>query len=246
MKYLFLLLSIILISSCQRQEEEITAQDVIDRTIERAGGERFKRATVEFRFRDHTYKSIRNGGEFHLERNRKDSIGHYRDILSNTGYQRFLNDSLLTVPDSMVVRYSSSVNSVHYFAHLPYGLNDRAVNKEMAGEAVIKGEPYYQLKITFQQEGGGADHHDEFMYWIHKKNYTIDYLAYKFQVNDGGIRFRAAYNPRVIGGLRFVDYKNYTIEDLETRLEELDELYEQGQLDMLSNIKTEILNVEVR
>lgn len=246
MKYLLLIVSIILFTSCQSDEKEITAQEIIDRTIEKAGGERYKKATVEFRFRDHTYKSIRNRGEFHLERNKVDSTGHYRDILSNTGYQRFQNDSLLTVPDSMVVRYSSSVNSVHYFAHLPYGLNDRAVNKEMAGEATINGQPYHQLRITFQQEGGGADHHDEFMYWIHKENYTIDYLAYKFLVNDGGIRFRVAYNPRVIEGLRFVDYKNYTIEDLDTDLEDLDELYEQGKLDMLSTIETEIINVEVR
>jgi hypothetical protein len=246
MKYLLLIISIFVLISCQPDEEKYTAQEIIDKVIERAGGERYKNATVEFRFRDHTYKSIRNAGAFHLERNKVDSTGHYRDILSNTGYQRFLNDSLLKVPDSMVVRYSSSVNSVHYFAHLPYGLNDRAVNKEMAGEATIKGRPYYQLKITFQQEGGGADHHDEFMYWIHKDNYTIDYLAYKFKVNDGGIRFRVAYNPRVIEGIRFVDYKNYTVRDLDTELEELDELFEEGKLDMLSNIKTEIINVEVR
>ncbi|HSI70089.1 MAG TPA: DUF6503 family protein [Gillisia sp.] len=246
MKYLFLLASLFFLVSCQPDVKEISAQDIIDRTIERAGGDRYRKATVEFRFRDHTYKSVRNGGEFHLERNKVDSTGHYRDILSNTGYQRFHNDSALNVPDSMVVRYSSSINSVHYFAHLPYGLNDRAVKKEMAGEATIKGQTYHQLKITFQQEGGGADHHDEFMYWIHKENYTIDYLAYKFLVNDGGIRFRVAYNPRVIEGIRFVDYRNYTVEDLNTDLEELDEMYEQGKLDMLSNIKTEIINVEVR
>lgn len=247
MKYLFLFVSLILLfSSCQRDEKETTAQEIINRTIERAGGERYKNATIEFRFRDYTYKSTRKGGEFYLERNKVDSTGNYRDILSNTGYQRFHNDSLIKVPDSMAVRYSSSVNSVHYFAHLPYGLNDRAVNKEMAGEATIKGQEYHQLRITFQQEGGGADHHDEFMYWIHKENFTIDYLAYKFLVNDGGIRFREAYNPRVIEGLKFVDYKNYTIDDLNTNLEDLDELYEQGKLDMLSTIQTEIINVEVR
>jgi hypothetical protein len=89
MKYLFVIISIVFFISCQPEAKEITAQDIIDRTIERAGGERYRKATIEFRFRDHTYKSIRNGGEFHLERNRKDLTGHYRDILSNTGYQRF-------------------------------------------------------------------------------------------------------------------------------------------------------------
>ena len=146
----------------------------------------------------------------------------------------------------MTVRYSSSVNSVHYFAHLPYGLNDRAVNKEKIGENIILGEPYYKLKITFEQEGGGADHHDEFLYWIHKEKFTIDYLAYKFLVNDGGIRFRVAYNPRYIEGIRFVDYENYTIDDFNTKLNFLDDLYLKGELIRLSTIETEVLEVEIR
>lgn len=236
----------IILVSCQNEKNGVTAEEIINKTIENSGGDRYKRATVEFKFRDHQYKSVRNGGEFYLERTITDTIGFVRDVVSNTGFKRYINDTVVTVPDSMVTRYASSINSVHYFAHLPYALNDRAVKKELAGEAEIKGEPYYQLKITFEQEGGGADHHDEFMYWIHKENYTIDYLAYKFWVNDGGIRFRAAYNPRVVEGIRFADYQNYTIDNFETNLSELDELYEEGKLKMLSTIETEVLNVKLR
>lgn len=246
MKYFIILLVMVFTLSCQEEKEQITAEEIIDKTIEKAGGERYKRATIEFKFRKYSYKSIRNRGEFQLEREIKDSTGTIRDVVSNTGFQRFINDSLVKVPDSMATRYSSSVNSVHYFAHLPYALNDRAVNKELAGEAEIEGEPYYQLKITFQQEGGGADHHDEFMYWIHKENYTVDYLAYKFLVNDGGIRFRVAYNIRTIEGIRFADYRNYTIDNFNTDLKDLDDLYEQGKLELLSTIETEDIKVQLR
>src|SRR5690606_2553980 len=246
MKYRFLLLLILVIFSCKEEPTGLTAQEIIDKTIETAGGERYKRATITFKFREHLYKSRRSGGEFQLERTLEDSVGITRDVLNNTGFKRYLNDSLITVPDSMIVRYSSSVNSVHYFAHLPYGLNDRAVNKEKIGETTILGEPYYKLNITFEQEGGGADHHDEFLYWIHKEKFTIDYLAYKFLINDGGIRFRVAYNPRYIEGIRFVDYENYTIEDFNTELNKLDDLYLKGELIRLSTVETEVLNVEVR
>lgn len=246
MKYVILLLAMIIFTSCQKNEDSLTAEEIINKTIENAGGDRYKRATIEFKFRDYIYKSTRRGGEFNLERQFTDTIGIVRDVVSNIGFQRFLNDSIVTVPDSMSVRYASSVNSVHYFAHLPYALNDRAVNKELAGEAEIKGQPYYQLKVTFKQEGGGADHHDEFMYWIHKDNYTIDYLAYKFLVNQGGIRFREAFNQRVIEGIRFADYRNYTIEDFTTSLSDLDELFEEGKLELMSTIETEVLNVQVR
>ena len=246
MKYLIILLAIVLTASCREKNEALTAQEIIDQTIETAGGNKYKNAKIVFNFREHTYKSSRKGGEFQLERLKTDSTGNYRDVINNTGFQRFINDSLVTVPDSMVVRYTSSVNSVHYFAHLPYGLNDRAVNKKLLKEAIVKGEPYYKIEITFQQEGGGADHHDEFLYWIHKENFTVDYLAYKFRVNDGGIRFRAAFNPRVIEGIRFADYMNYTVTNFNTQLEDLDTMYEEGKLEMLSTIKTEVVSVEIR
>lgn len=246
MKYLIILLAAVFSVSCQGNQDSLTAQEIIDEAIERSGGSKYHNARIEFKFRDHTYKSSRKGGEFQLERTIIDSTGSYRDVVSNTGFQRFINDTLATVPDSMVVRYTSSVNSVHYFAHLPYGLNDRAVNKKLIGETLLKGEPYYKIDITFQQDGGGADHHDEFMYWIHKEKFTVDYLAYKFRVNDGGIRFRAAFNSRIIEGIRFVDYMNYTIKDFDTKLEDLDKLYAEGKLEMLSTIKTEVVSVEVR
>lgn len=246
MKYFIAIITMILIVSCQEEKNQLSAEEIIDKTIARAGGEKYRRATVDFKFRDHTYRSTRNGGEFQMERLITDSLGTFKDVINNTGYQRFKNDTLITVPDSMATRYSSSVNSVHYFAHLPYGLSDRAVNKKLIGEVEIEGEPYYEINVTFKPEGGGADHHDEFLYWIHKNNYTIDFLAYKFLVNDGGIRFRKAFNQREIEGLRFSDYQNYTAQDFNTDLKDLDEMYEAGKLELLSTIETEDIQVKVR
>ena len=246
MRYLLILALFVLSVSCQNEKEEFSADEIIDKTIENAGGENYRNATIEFKFRENNYKSVRNGGEFLLEREIKDSLDTIRDIVSNTGYKRFLNDSLVTVADTMVVKYTGSINSVHYFAHLPYGLNDKAVNKKLVGDAEINGMPYYQLKVTFSQDGGGTDHHDEFLYWIHKENFTIDYLAYKFHINEGGLRFREAYNPRVIEGIRFVDYKNYTQEDFNTDLCQLDELFEEGKLKLLSKIETEDVHVKLK
>jgi len=246
MRYPLIFALLVLFTSCQNENEELSADEIINKTIAAAGGDIYRKATVNFKFRENQYKSVRNGGEFLLEREIKDSLDIIRDVVSNTGYQRFLNDSLITVPDSMVVKYTGSINSVHYFAHLPYGLNDKAVNKELVGDAEINGMPYFQLKVTFSQDGGGTDHHDEFLYWIHKENFTIDYLAYKFHINEGGLRFREAYNPRIIEGIRFVDYKNYTQEDFNTDLCQLDELFEEGKLKLLSKIETEDVNVTLK
>lgn len=244
MRPFFLFFSLLLLISCNDQTSGLSAEKIIDKAIEKAGGELYEKSRIEFSFRGRKYISTRNGGEFKLERFRRDSTGReIHDILSNSGLTRYVNDSLVKVPDSLVKPVSNSVNSVHYFAELPYGLNAPAVNKKLLGPDRIKGKNYYEVKVTFDVQGGGSDHQDEYLYWINTNDFTVDYLAYNYNVNGGGVRFRKAFNPRKIGGLRFVDYKNYSYPDLSVPLESLDSLFLKGKLHFVSTIKTE--NVKV-
>ena len=66
----------------------------------------------------------------------------------------------------------------------------------------------------------------------------MNYMAYSYHTNDGGVRFRSAYNPRTVDGIRFQDYVNWEA-PIGTPLEELPKLYENGQLKELSKIETE-------
>lgn len=239
MKFFPIIGILILLISCDQAKKELSAQQVIDKTIESAGGERYENSKIEFKFRDANYSSFRNGGEFELTRQFVDSSGEIKDILSNSGFKRFVNNQLISLPDSTKTKYSNSVNSVHYFTQLPYGLNASAVKKELIGESFIKDKTYYKIKVTFAEEGGGDDHDDIYMYWINKHDFTVDYFAYKFYTGKGGIRFREAYNPRIVEGLRFVDYRNYKLEPWENvDLKDLDHLFETGKLELLSNIET--------
>lgn len=245
MKYLYTLFLATILISCN--ETGSPAQEIVDKAIEKAGGENFERARIDFQFREMKYSSSREGGLYELTRTFQDSLGEVKDVLTNDGFQRYRNGKEEKLSDSLETLYSNSVNSVHYFVQLPFGLNDDAVQKELVGETEVEGQPYYEIKVTFKQEGGGTDHEDEYMYWIHQEEYTVDFLAYRFYVNEGGIRFRRAYNPRYIEGLRFVDYQNYKLEgDWRNQpLHELDELYEAGELPLLSIIETKVEEVEI-
>ena len=243
-KYVLGLLIIALTYACNSKQE--SAQQFIDKAIAKAGGERYKNAEISFDFRNGTYKSRRADGDFELERIMPDSTGtQYRDVVNNNGFTRFYKDTVVKLSDSMETVYANSVNSVHYFVQLPFGLNDDAVNKELIGKDTINNKEYYEIKVTFDVEGGGEDHEDVYMYWINTQNYHVDYLAYSFEVNEGGLRFRKAYNPRTIEGIRFVDYENYKTDDLSTPLTELDDLYEARQLELLSKIENKNIEVEL-
>lgn len=234
--------------SCQSSSDETRAngqaQEIIDRSIAAHGGERFDNMALSFDFRKTHYTARRNDGLYTYTREFTDSLGRVRDVLSNDGLYREVNGQRVTLTAEREAAYANSVNSVIYFALLPYGLNDAAVRKEYLGETSIKGQSYHKIKVTFQQEGGGSDHEDEYIYWIHPDAYTVDYLAYSFSVNEGGIRFREAHNVRNIKGILFTDYVNYEPVADTTTLEEMDTAFENGGLKKLSDINLENISLE--
>ena len=73
------------------------------------------------------------------------------------------------------------------------------------------------------------------MYWFNKQSFTVDYLAYEFHVDGGGIRLREAINPRMVNGIRFVDYKNYKPKE-KVAISSIEALFKADKLELLSEI----------
>ena len=177
-RVVFSTLFIAILVSCTLEKTPKTAQEIIDRSIKTSRTYKLANAKLTFDFRERRYTADRKNGLFELQRISKNGPEVITDIFSNHGFQRFLNKTPIEVLNSMAVKYSESVNSVHYFAVLPYGLNDKAVRKKLLPEITIKNKAYYKIEVTFAQEGGGVDFEDVFVYWINKKTFQIDYLAY--------------------------------------------------------------------
>ena len=244
MRYLSIFFLLIIIS-CKLKETPLTAQQIINETITNSGADKVTNSQIEFKFRNKEYLALRKlNGTFKLFRKyKKEGIGTIEDIVSNNGHRRLVNAHEFKVEDSMSTKYANSVNSVHYFSVLPFGLNDKAVNKKLLPSVKIKDQEYYKIEITFNKEGGGEDFDDVFIYWIDKDSFLIDYLAYSFHVNGGGIRFRELKEQCVKEGIRFVDYNNYKALDDKIKLNDLDEAYENNQLKKVSEIVLENITV---
>ncbi len=238
-RYNFLLVAILFgFVSCKNGvKKEITAQFVVDKSIQVSGGELYTKNEVSFTFRKKSYTSKYVDGQKVLGRVTKNDSASIKDIKTNKAFNRYVNDSLVKVIDSMARKYENSINSVHYFVKLPFGLNDKAVHKKLLGTSKIDGKEYYKVQVTFSEDGGGVDFDDTYIYWFNTKTFKPDYLAYSFQVNDGGQRFRVAYNERYIGGIRFVDYENYETLNLKVPIAKIDSLYAANKLKLLSKIE---------
>lgn len=226
-------------------KEKTRVEMLVDQAIEKHGGHVINNSIIKFTFRDRQYKATRRGDSFEYERAWTDSTGQQiRDVLNNGGLHREINGKPVELSAEDQRKYSNSVNSVIYFALLPYFLNDKAVNKTDLGEVNIKGKPYHKIKVTFEQDGGGEDFQDEYVYWFNRDSLTMDYLAYNYKEDGGGARFREAYNIRYNNGVRFADYVNYAPNDEKNlQVETFDQLFENQDLKEFSKIETE--NIEV-
>lgn len=218
---------------------------ILEKTINSHGGDLYNTANYSFVFRGDTYSFNNNNNEnYEYSKRSEKEKTVIQDFLKNNTLTRVVNGDTIKLSEPKIKRATGGLNSVIYFATLPYKLNDKAVNATYVEETTIKGESYTVLGITFNQEGGGDDFEDQFHYWINTKTNKIDYLAYNYQVNGGGVRFRSGYNRRVIDGITFQDYINYKASP-DTALKDLPKLYEAGELKELSKIETEnIINLK--
>lgn len=243
----FLLLPIVLMLSCTPQgkeskevQEKSQVQEIIDKSIGFHQMERLDDTEFSLTFReiDYTYKN--SGGIYEYTRTQIDSTGAtVIDRMNNETLIRTINGTVADITDEKRAAYTRSVNSVIYFFRLPFGLNDPAVNKVYQGETEINGKVYYEVKVTFQQEGGGEDFDDVFLYWFDKTDYSMDYLAYLYLTDEGGIRFREAINARRVNGMLIQDYINLKPEDETIDIMTIDELYNKNELIELSRIINE-------
>jgi hypothetical protein len=248
MKYISIALFAFLVFSCKKEvsTKSLSASAIINKSIEVSGGESFESSMIKFIFRDRSYVAKRLNGQTSMVRMFIDKSDTITDFLSNSEYKRLVGQDYVKVADSMVKKYTASVNSVHYFSVLPYGLNDEAVNKTVLEEENIKSKDYYKIKVTFNEDSGGEDYEDVFLYWIDKKSFKVDYVAYSYSETEGnGMRFRAAYNERYVNGIRFVDYNNYKAEDGSIQLLDLGKAFENNELELLSKIELENVNVDL-
>lgn len=232
------------LAACEPAQTLPDASALIARARDAHGSARLDSSTVTFDFRDARFTAARQDGRFAYRRATRDTLGQLvEEALTNDGVVRAVDGQRVRLSPQESAAVEGRVNSVVYFALLPHALADAAVQARTLGADTLHGEPYWMVEVTFAREGGGRDHDDRFVYWMHQTTSAMDYLAYTFTVNGGGARFRAAENVRTVGGIRFADYANFDV-PAGVALEDLGALHESDRLDLLSTVETANVRVE--
>ena len=215
------------------------ADSVLNLALKAHGSWVLDTASFTFVFRKQTYSLGNENGVVKYTVTSTENDGRvFEDILVGSILTRNIDGKEFDLPAAKKAKVSSALNSVIYFATLPYKLLDNAVQLVYDGPQIVKDQAYLGLSVTFAEEGGGEDHDDAFYYWINAQTHRIDYMAYSYKVNNGGVRFRAAFNPRIVNGVLFQDYINYEAR-VGTALNTLPKLFALDSLKQLSLIETE-------
>lgn len=221
------------------------ADTLVFAAIDSAGQWALDDATVSFRLRGGVYGLDRRGGAYVYTRTFADSTGaRVEDLLTNDGFRRRRDGraAYLRPPEDSAAR--EALNSVIYFAFLPRWLADGGAVREYEGLDTLRGRAYHRVRVTFREEGGGVDYRDEFRYWFAADDLGLDYLAYAYATDGGGVRFREAFNERTVGEIAVRDYRNYRpAPGEEVGLDEIAAAWEIGDLELLSTIALEEVRV---
>ncbi len=227
--------SMLIAISCSHKgprDEKVT--HIVEQCIEEHGGKNYRDMDVSFDFRQFRVHLKQNGGTFLYERTSKDSLNNeIHDILTNDSFTRQVNGKKQDLSQKDTDKYKEGLNAIAYFALLPYKLSEPAVILKYLGETTIENKKYDKIGVSFQSEGGGKDHGDEFCYWINQQSHTMDYLSY----SSGGPRFRKAIKRERVDGVVFQDYENYEVPDSALATFNYDKVFTEGNVKLLSKIE---------
>ena len=233
--------------ACKPETTNNDPQYIIDQSLKAHGSKVFDQSIIEFKIGNRFYKSTRSQGQFRYERF-WDSIGvTIHDDLTNNGLVRQIDQTEIILDTKKIDNYSSSLRLTMYHFALPFGFNDPAVIKTYLGEVILMEEPYHKIKISFKLNPNDRTIHDNvYIAWIHKKKFTMDYLAYVLkEPEDKATHFMQVVVAQKIESFRVQDYKVFkpTQDSLFTRPEDLDQTWAANQLMEWSTFKVNQLKI---
>ncbi|MDT8347504.1 MAG: DUF6503 family protein, partial [Flavobacteriaceae bacterium] len=215
---------------------------LMNECIDHYGFDDINNKKFAFTFRSKKFDAQFKNGKYLYTSVLKDSTGSTIDSLWNDGFSRHKNGDLVTTPEVKLKGYAATLNSIVYFALLPYGLNHEGVLLGQLDTMSFGDTKYYLIAVDFASDDPEA-HNDSYMYWINSTNKSIDYLAYYFCDEYCDYRFRVKTKEHHVDGFRFQDYDNYKPTDSILGLTDLMTAYKNNRLKKVSEIKLEAIQV---
>ncbi len=143
-----------------------------------------------------------------------------RVVSTNDGLEMWVDGRPVEIPADQVSAVRDWAMARVYFSFLPFRLNDDSVFKEDQGLETWDGRSLHRVKVTFAA-GSSSDSSDEYLYWFDPKTGKLEQLAYSFEGQPGGLRFRKGVRYRRIGDILFFDQENFGVEGDQYKIDQI-------------------------
>ncbi len=229
------------------QPAETSRPAIVDRAIEHHGGELYRHSETGV---DLCSKS----GCFHVVA-LLDGDRFVYTVAGTSGGARLevrsSNDALevrrdgepLAVEPGGEQKYRDWAMARVYFCFLPFRLGDPSVRHQDLGLVDWDGRRLHKVKVTFEA-GTSTGAGDEYVYWFDPESARLEYFAYSYDDNGGGLRFRRTVRHRRAGGLLFSDQENFGADGPGLSVDAIDAAYVRDAMRHVSTVRLE--GIEVR
>lgn len=208
------------------------------------GADRLEHATVEFALDGARFRVERDGERFAYARTWADRSGLvFRDVLTAEGLERTIDGRAVGLGEAARREAATALRAAVYLALLPFSLDGAAEEALVLTPDTLSGQAYERVALPLDRAAPGLDERGRLVLWIHPERHTVDYLAYRYAADGGGARFRAAYEPRTVEGVRFANHYEFSGDLLEVPVEGLGQFYERGELNFLGRVELDSVRV---
>lgn len=235
---------ILLLFSCNN-EQSLSGEDLLNRAIEVSGGDSFFHSTISFDAQGMRYTMERDGNIANFTSERQVDTTYYKATYRNGYQQYFVNGVEQEESFSSRKFISSRLEGFLYLTSIPHVFNQTAVIVNRKEDVVIRNKTYQVLHITFTKLPED-DPGNEFYLYIDPVSGYVEFRAEKLDLDGETNLLKKAYNPRIIEGIRFVDYKVFTTRDTTMLLSDYYKAYDIPNLIPIGDIEYTNIEVELK
>jgi len=227
-------------------EDANTVPPIVERSIEHHGGDLYRHSTTEMRLCSKSgcfdLRVAMDGDRYDLTVAGEVRGGELRVRSTNDGVSAWRDGEPVAVAPEEEQGYRDFVMARVYFPFLPFRLADPSVRHQDLGVVDWEGKRLHKVKVTFAP-GSSTDASDEYVYWLDPETGRVEQLAYSYEGNPGGLRFRRAVDHRRVGGILFFDQENLGVEGKGLTVDAIDPKMVAKKMRHVSTVRLEEVRV---
>lgn len=250
MKTLYILSILFLVTvSCSQKKStnnktvlnEITPNELLQKTINAHGGESFKNSLIEFNIDKTSFSLQYDNDRANFKQTRQVNTDKHILTYRYGLIQYFINDSLQ--PEEL---YSKKMAEISLFGFLytfsiPFNLTTNDVIISRQPNVTIRQKEYFTLDVQFTKVPDLPE--DHFLLYIDVNSYEINYAAIQHDLSGSKPQFRRMIEPKRIKDILFQDYILFHANDTITPLEKLYAKFNQSDLKVIRTIQFDSISV---